>query len=983
LRNRIPSAVWLAIGLLSASAGALHAATPKLYVQETAHVKVIYYDPAHEYVVEHLMRCFENALSFDERTFHYKPSEKVAILLEDFGDYGHGGAGTVPRNFISVGLAPLNYTFETLPANERINWILKHEMIHITMADNGNSTDHFFRHLFGGKVAANAGDPVTMFYSNLTSPRHYAPRWFHEGIAVFMETWMSGGLGRALGGYDEMVFRAMVRDDAYMYDVVGLESEGTAIDFQVGANAYLYGTRFMTYLAYTHGLGKLLDWVTRSEDSKRYFATAFKEVYGVPLQVEWRRWVAAEHQWQNANLKRIRQYPLTGLKRISPQTLGSVSRSYYDPASNTIYAAVRYTGQMANLAAIHADTGQVARLQDIRGPALYFVTSVAFDPAGQRIFFVTKNSNWRDLNVFDLRTRRSRRLLHNVRTGDLAYSAADGALWGTRHNNGLTSLVRIPEPFTEAQALYTLPYGQDLFDIDVSPDGKQLTGGMTDLSGRQKLVRFQVDKLKQGDASFDVLHDFEYNTPGNFVFSPDGRYLYGSSYYTGASNLFRYDFETRAMEVVSNCETGLFRPLPLADGRLIAFEYTAKGFAPAFVDAKPLQDVSAIDYLGQATFEKYPELRKWKLPSPESIDLKPLLTYTGRYHPLKTVSTLSMYPIVQGYKNTAAGGMRFDFGDRMQIATASVTASYSPDSTLSASERVHLGLEARLWNLKLTSYYNNADFYDLFGPTKMSRKGYALKVEDQHNLLFDTPQTLDLTWSVAGYGGMDRLPDYQNVVSSVSRFVTGKVGLNYSFLEKSLGAVDDEKGTAWTLNTRFNYAASQGFPRFYATYDKGLPLPVHNSSVWLRGAVGKSFGDSQSPFANFYFGAFGNNWVDHQEISRYRQYYSFPGMDLDAIGSTSFAKAQVEWNAPPWKFKRLGTTAVYCNWARLSLFSSGLFTNLAGDPQRGVYGDIGAQLDFRIVLFTYLNSTFSAGYAAATDRQGHVSTEYMISLKIL
>ena len=45
---------------------------------------------------------------------------------------------------------------------------------------------------------------------------------------------MAGGIGRGLGAYDEMVWRSMVRDDSYFCDVVGLESEGTAIDFQTG-----------------------------------------------------------------------------------------------------------------------------------------------------------------------------------------------------------------------------------------------------------------------------------------------------------------------------------------------------------------------------------------------------------------------------------------------------------------------------------------------------------------------------------------------------------------------------------------------------------------------------------------------------------------------------------------------------------------------------------------------------------------------------
>jgi hypothetical protein len=44
---------------------------------------------------------------------------------------------------------------------------------------------------------------------------------------------------------------------------------------------------------------------------------------------------------------------------------------------------------------------------------------------------------------------------------------------------------------------------------------------------------------------------------------------------------------------------------------------------------------------------------------------------------------------------------------------------------------------------------------------------------------------------------------------------------------------------------------------------------------------------------------------------------------------------------------------------------------------------VGTQLDIRMVLFSYLNTTLSGGYAAATDKTGHVSTEYMVSLRIL
>ena len=109
-------------------------ATPafaQLKSDETDHLKLIYYDPNHAYLLDHLERCFENALRFHSQLFDYTPREKQAILLEDFGDFGHGGAISFPRNLIKVGIAPFSYTFETMPANERMNWIMNHELAHI------------------------------------------------------------------------------------------------------------------------------------------------------------------------------------------------------------------------------------------------------------------------------------------------------------------------------------------------------------------------------------------------------------------------------------------------------------------------------------------------------------------------------------------------------------------------------------------------------------------------------------------------------------------------------------------------------------------------------------------------------------------------------------------------------------------------------------------------------------------------------------
>ena len=64
---------------------------------------------------------------------------------------------------------------------------------------------------------------------------------------------------------------------------------------------------------------------------------------------------------------------------------------------------------------------------------------------------------------------------------------------------------------------------------------------------------------------------------------------------------------------------------------------------------------------------------------------------------------------------------------------------------------------------------------------------------------------------------------------------------------------------------------------------KSMRSRSHNSPVWIRSSFGQSFGDRTNPFANFYFGGFGNNWVDHLDTSRYREYYSLAGVPLDQV----------------------------------------------------------------------------------------------------
>jgi len=950
---------------------------------ETDNQLLLYFDPIQTYLTPYVARAFENAIEWHKDRFHWEPWDRTTVLLKDFGDFGNAGARASPNNGVLLDVAPVSQRMETFTAGERFYTLINHELAHVATLDAWNRRDAFWRKALAGKPMPIQEHPESILYNYLTTPRNNIPRWYAEGSAVFFETWMAGGLGRAQGGYDEMVFRAKVRDNDKLYSPLGLESEGIAVDFQIGANDYLYGTRFFSYLALTYGPEKVMQWLRRDDDSAAFYASQFKRTFGKPLDDVWSEWHVFERAFQQENLAKLSAYPLTEVQHLSPKGLGSMSRGFVDERTNSLVAAFRFPGQIGFIGTMDLATGKLRHLSDLKSMMLYFVTSVAFDPDSRKAYYVDDNKAFRDVMEIDVDTGKKRMLLRDARIGDIVVNPRDKSIWGIRHQNGYATLVRIPPPYAGFNQIHTFEYGITPFDLDISPDGSLVSASYGEISGTQSVRVWRTQTFEESGMPEEVARlDLPPSTPEGFTFSPDGKSLYGTSYYTGVSNIFRFDLDTQKYEVLSNASTGFFRPMLRPDGQLLVYEYTGEGLNPSLIRAEKREDLGTIEFLGTKVVKARPELKDWGVGSPAKVDLDSKIKARSMYHATDRMKLAAAYPIIEGYKQKLTAGYYFHFEDPMQFHQLSAAFSVSPWGDFGDGEGLHADIEYRTLNWNLRYWHNDADVYDLAGPVLRSRKGDAIIIGYNKTKIYDPPRQLDVFGSVAGYFGLEELPSAQNVPSPADIY-SAEAGVKYTNTTSALGGVDHEKGIAWRAVTGIDHAEGQEFPRLWGGIDYGVPLPWPNSSVWGYAQAGIVGGDSDSPLGALYFGSFRNNYVDNRPEKRYRELEAFPGFEIDQIAARKFGKLTGEVNLPPVRFEEVGTAAFFLSYARPALFGGAMLLNSPEDRSYRLF-TLGAQVDLGFTVVMRLPMVLSLGVSQGFgDKDIDGRTELMASLKIL
>ncbi|HQF42211.1 MAG TPA: hypothetical protein PK073_04790 [Ignavibacteriaceae bacterium] len=951
------------------------------YTKESEHFKIIYRD-SHSHLVNHLLASAENSLKHLMEIFNYKPEQKIIINTYDVSDYGFGGTTTIPENYIRIEIEPLEAGYEVIPYSERFQWLLSHELVHIVVNDMAGNLESSLRSIFG-KVLPERNQPLSVLYSLLTNHNRYTPRWYQEAIAVFIETWFSGGYGRLLGSFDEMYFRSLVNEKLPFPSDVELENYTSHISIFLENILYLYGTRFVGHLADKYGVEKLINWFSLEEDEFYPSLEAkFEKVYNTDFDDEWNNFIKDETEFQKQNISTLQTAPLTQTKRLSEESFGWITKPYFDSKDRSLIFGFHKPGNLAQITKFDLKTNSYEQIVSLPSPSIIQIASLAYDETYNQMFY-TRNNNqlFRDLLMYDFNSKNEKLIFEDIRVGSLTISPEKHELWGVQHQSGKAVLVRSKYPYTEAQSLSAFMVGDELQDLSINRKGDLLAVTLHFSNGQQSIGIADIKEIDKGNPI--VFKTVSSNgTPENPSWSLDGNYLYWNAYVNGVANIYRYDVATEEITPLTNTIQGLFRPIEISNDSLLAFEFTTKGFIPVVFKIQKTERLPAIQYFGQRILDKSPELLKWNLEPTRIIKDTINVSEEKSYNSVSSVSLKTFIPTISGFQSRIVLGLYLQFNDPLLFNDLIIDAGISPFKETTNDIKYHLRLKYSYHQkFIVAAEYNATDFYDLFNKRKRGMLGGRFALGYNYFLIYDNPLKIKHSTELSLYKDIKYINDNQTEVS-IPDYLILKSEIDIKDLRRTIGSTDWESGD-WIRLSILGYTSDPKKPKYsgqlMAEWDKFFLLFFDHNVLQFKIATGYLFEKEEIPETKFYFGGFGNRAIENEPVKQYTKMFRFPGVPIYSIVADKFVKVMISNSLPALRIPGASFLGIDLKNINFSIFSQGLYSD---SPLVEKAIDAGAQLNFVFQHWENLETTLSAGIAKAWWNGGN-DHEWFISFKLL
>lgn len=951
------------------------------YVIESEHFKLIYRD-AHSHLAAYLLNSAEKSFKALSKFFDYHPNEKIVINTYDVNDYGFAATTSVPQNYIRLEIEPLEPGYEVVPYNERLHWLLTHELVHVFVNDMDSEFEDVLRKIFG-KVNPDKSQPLTTLYSLITNHNRYTPRWHQEAIAVFFETWLSGGYGRILGNFDEMYFRSRIFEGSNLPTENELEEIESHENVLLEHLFYMFGGRFVSHLAIKYGAEKVKEWFdTQKSEFYPSYKSKFRNVFGISFYEAWKEFHLSEKEFQEKNIAILQSIPTTSLRYVNQESFGWVGQPYYDKKTNSVHFVYHKSGKLATIGSLNLGTGETTDFRSLPSPSIIQVASTAFDDEYNNFFYTTNNNQlYRDVHLYNLSQKKHRELFPDSRTGHLTISKNTHELYGIRHSSGKVSLVKSKYPYLILETLAVFPLGDEVQQIAVNPKGDLLAAVIHKVTGEQSIIIIDLLKLNKGEGLNFIVITAD-GTPENVSWSDDGKTIYWNAYTNGVSNIYKMNLDDGQIIPISHTMRGLFRPIEISRDSLFAFEYSTEGFIPVIMPVKKVDKLPAINYLGQNILKKSPEVADWMIKSDVSDIEQYKISNEEKYFSLEHTKLQTIIPVITGFQNRKVLGIFAHITDPLLIQEFILETGVSPFNEKNQKMKFHLRTKYNFkQKLTLAFDHNAPDFFDLFNSRKKALLGNKTSVGFSDYFIYDNPLKIKYNTEVSAYTGVKFIND--NLLEiKIPDFAVFKAELDIRNLRKTIGSVDWEQGNQFRFNV-IGYASTPEAPKYaigtYAEWDNyNLFLFKHNA-LHLKFAAGYHTTDPELVQGYFYFGGFGNREVENEPVKQFEKVFRFPGVPIYSIATDKFLKLMIANNLPPIRIPNIELLSQSLKNINMSIYTQGLLANSEMSKQ---WLNVGAQINIMFNHWANLESTFSAGIAKAWWQGGN-NWEWFLSYKLL
>ena len=618
--------------------------------------------------------------------YHHQPDEKVSFVIKDYDDFSNGGAYFFD-NKIEIWASALD--FDLRGTHNWLRNVVTHEFTHVVQIQTALK--------FGRKIPAiylqwlqyesERRTDVLYGYPNgvVSYPvsGYVMPSWFAEGIAQYNRKQLSYD---NWDSHRDMILRMYALDSNMLswneMSVFGKTSLGNE-------SSYNAGFAFVRYIGQKYGDDKLAE-ISRNLSSltEETIDGAIEKAVGKngnDLYDEWKAFLQKDYASRTAQVKES----LVGGDIIANVGFGNFYPTFSPDGKSIAYVSNK-----------HADYFGLSSLYlyDVATKKETFLKSgvrsnISWSPDGKKIYYTKigrKNDHWSnlfDLYVYDIARDDETRLTHGARANAPALSPDGSTIAYVAGSDGTLNIFEVNVDGSNIRQLTKYANGEQVYNPKWSPDGSKIIFDYSLKDGRD----IATIPATGGEVTFVLA------TPDderNAVYTPDGSSMIYASDQTGIFNIYRYNFQTKKTEQLTNVLGGAFMPTVNADGKLAFATYTSTGYKIALIDSlHDVQNPMPYVQLHVPTDDQYSSNQP--IPAEDQFDWKALRSYDDSKLPAVTDTT---------YKNIATD---LTFVPLLRVD------NYNPKNT---------GLD----ELKLGAYvfsYDMLDRYGFFAGAAMNKQG--------------------------------------------------------------------------------------------------------------------------------------------------------------------------------------------------------------------------------------------------------------------